>query len=68
MVEGACVGFWYIVVLAICYIGFGVILLVQVMCGMSQKLSSKKFLELFDVLWQEGPRTEYKNPDAWVAY
>ena len=35
---------------------------------MSQKLSSKKFLELFEILWQEGPRTEYKNPDAWVAY
>jgi hypothetical protein len=34
---------------------------------MIKPLPRKKFLELFDALWQEGPRTEYKNPDDWAA-
>jgi hypothetical protein len=32
---------------------------------MGTRLGTKKFLELFDVLWQEGPRTQYKNPENW---
>jgi hypothetical protein len=32
---------------------------------MGTRLDKKKFLELFDVLWQEGPRTQYKNPENW---
>ena len=31
-------------------------------------MPSKKFVELFDVLWQAGPRIEYRNPDCWTKF
>ena len=34
---------------------------------MGTRLELKKFLELFDALWQEGPKTQYRNPDKWTA-
>lgn len=33
---------------------------------MSNRMPRKKFVELFDVLWQPGPRIEYRNPDSWT--
>lgn len=32
----------------------------------ARKHSGKKFLDEFDVLWQEGPKVEYRNPDSWI--
>jgi hypothetical protein len=34
---------------------------------MSNRIPRKKFLELWDALWQDGPRTEYRNPDSWTT-
>jgi hypothetical protein len=30
-----------------------------------KKLSSKEFLNVYDSIWKEGPKTTYQNPDAW---
>jgi len=30
-----------------------------------KRLSSQEFLKVYDTIWQEGPKTEYKNPDNW---
>jgi len=30
-----------------------------------KRLSSQEFLKVYDTIWQEGPKTFYKNPDAW---
>ncbi len=30
-----------------------------------KRLSSQEFLKVYDAIWQEGPKTEYKNPDNW---
>jgi len=30
-----------------------------------ERLSSQEFLKVYDIIWQEGPKTEYKNPDSW---
>jgi hypothetical protein len=29
-------------------------------------MTSRKFIELFDALWQTGPTIEYKNPENWT--
>jgi hypothetical protein len=34
---------------------------------MSKRLSDKKFLALAEVLFQDGPKIEYKNPDKWIV-
>ncbi|MCJ7559144.1 hypothetical protein MUO79_00820 [Candidatus Bathyarchaeota archaeon] len=33
---------------------------------MTKRLSSDKFLECFDAMWQRGPFVKYQNPDAWI--
>lgn len=30
-----------------------------------KRLSSQEFQNVYDAIWQEGPKTEYKNPDSW---
>ncbi len=30
-----------------------------------KKLSSKEFLNGYDLIWKEGPQTTYQNPDQW---
>ena len=30
-----------------------------------KRLSSQEFLKIYDAIWQEGPKAEYKNPDSW---
>jgi len=30
-----------------------------------KRLSSKEFLKVYDAIWQEGPKTQYQNPDGW---
>ena len=30
-----------------------------------KRLSSQEFLKVYDTIWQEGPKTFYKNPDNW---
>ena len=30
-----------------------------------KRLSSQEFLKIYDTIWQEGPKTEYRNPDNW---
>jgi hypothetical protein len=31
----------------------------------NKRLSSQEFLKVYDTIWQEGPKTFYKNPDSW---
>jgi hypothetical protein len=35
---------------------------------MTKRLSSEKFLECFNVIWQRGPIVRYQNPDAWIEF
>jgi len=30
-----------------------------------KRLSSQEFLKIYDAIWQEGPKTEYKSPENW---
>ena len=30
-----------------------------------KRLSSQEFQKIYDSIWQEGPKTEYKNPENW---
>jgi hypothetical protein len=30
-----------------------------------KRLSSQEFQKVYDTIWQEGPKTEYRNPDSW---
>jgi hypothetical protein len=30
-----------------------------------KRLSSQEFQKVYDTIWQEGPKTGYKNPDNW---
>ena len=30
-----------------------------------KRLSSEEFLKVYDTIWQEGPKTGYKNPENW---
>jgi hypothetical protein len=30
-----------------------------------KRLSSQEFQKIYDTIWQEGPKTEYKNPENW---
>ena len=30
-----------------------------------KRFSSQEFLKIYDAIWQEGPKTFYKNPDNW---
>ena len=36
--------------------------------NMNKKLSKKDFRKLMDILMQDGPKIEYKNPDKWRNY
>jgi hypothetical protein len=30
-----------------------------------KRLSGHEFLKVYDAIWQEGPKTFYKDPDSW---
>jgi len=34
----------------------------------NKKLSKEDFWKLMDILMQDGPKIEYKNPDKWRNY
>ncbi len=34
----------------------------------SRKLSKENFRKLMDILMQDGPRIEYRNPEKWRNY
>ena len=36
--------------------------------NMNKKLSKQDFRKLMDILMQDGPKIEYKNPDKWRNY
>jgi len=36
--------------------------------NMNKKLSKEDFRKLMDILLQNGPKIEYKNPDKWRNY
>lgn len=36
--------------------------------NMNKKLSKEEFRKLMDVLMQDGPRIEYRNPEKWRNY
>jgi hypothetical protein len=33
---------------------------------MNKRLSSRKFLEYVEAMYEEGPPVKYPSPDAWV--
>ena len=33
-----------------------------------EHLKSDDFIKLYEILWQEGPKVQYKNPDNWSSY
>jgi hypothetical protein len=33
--------------------------------GKHKKLKSKEFLEVYQLLWREGPKIKYGNPEKW---
>jgi len=35
---------------------------------MNKKLSKKDFRNLMDILMQDGPKIEYRNPEKWRNY
>jgi len=35
---------------------------------MNKKLSKEEFRSLMDMLMQDGPRIEYRNPEKWRNY
>ena len=30
-----------------------------------ERLSSQEFCDVYDAIWKEGPKAEYRNPDNW---
>ena len=30
-----------------------------------KRLTSQEFQKVYDTIWQEGPKTAYKNPENW---
>jgi len=30
-----------------------------------KRLSSQEFKKVYDIIWKEGPKTTYKDPDNW---
>ena len=30
-----------------------------------RRLSSQEFVKLFDAMWEQGPKVNYKDPDKW---
>jgi hypothetical protein len=36
--------------------------------GMNKRLSREDFRKLMDILMQEGPKVEYRDPDRWRNY
>jgi hypothetical protein len=36
------------------------------MFGKQKRASSNDFLELYDILWQNGPVVKYQNPDGQI--
>jgi hypothetical protein len=34
----------------------------------NEKLESSEFLRIYKILWQDGPKVKYNNPDRWVTF
>jgi hypothetical protein len=32
------------------------------------RLTSEEFLRIYEILWEEGPKVKYLNPDNWVEH
>jgi len=35
---------------------------------MTERLSSKDFLKLAEILWKGTAKVKYQRPDAWISY
>lgn len=33
-----------------------------------KRLTSEEFLRIYEILWEEGPKVKYVNPDNWVEH
>jgi hypothetical protein len=34
---------------------------------MKHDTPKSEFLRIYDAIWEEGPKVQYKNPDKWTA-
>jgi len=33
-----------------------------------KRLTSEEFLRIYEILWEEGPKVKYVNPDGWIEH